>query len=226
MANTPKVHRPSGVAGGDKLEVESGGEIEIKSGGVIDVQAAGGLSLAAGEIAEADIAAGAVTSTKLGLAAVTETYIGDGAVVSKKLALAAVSETYIGDGAVVSKKLALAAVSETYIATGAVTSVKRKETITEKSASAYLLAAEAGIIKAMVDDIYLYLPTYVGNTGLNFLIKVMASHSAGVAVCADTITGGTLDGAAKKTSAAQYNALEVVCDGTQWLSTNMKGTWN
>ena len=206
MANTPKVHRPSGVAGGDKLEVESGGEIEIKSGGVIDVQAAGGLSLAAGEIAEADIAAGAVTSTKLGLAAVTETYIGDGAVVSKKLALAAVSETYI--------------------ATGAVTSVKRKETITEKSASAYLLAAEAGIIKAMVDDIYLYLPTYVGNTGLNFLIKVMASHSAGVAVCADTITGGTLDGAAKKTSAAQYNALEVVCDGTQWLSTNMKGTWN
>lgn len=43
---TPKVHRPSGAAGGDKLIVESGGEIEVKSGGEVDVESGGFLKLA------------------------------------------------------------------------------------------------------------------------------------------------------------------------------------
>ncbi len=38
MANTPLVHRPSGAAGGNTLEVESGGQITIKSGGAIVAQ--------------------------------------------------------------------------------------------------------------------------------------------------------------------------------------------
>jgi hypothetical protein len=40
---TPKVHRPSGAAGGDELIVESGGIVTIKSGGKVkDQQAQGG----------------------------------------------------------------------------------------------------------------------------------------------------------------------------------------
>lgn len=39
----PKVHRPQGPAGGDKLIVESGGEIEVKSGGVITIEAGGSI---------------------------------------------------------------------------------------------------------------------------------------------------------------------------------------
>lgn len=42
----PKVHRPSGVAGGDLLIVESGGEIEVKSGGVVDIESGGAFKLA------------------------------------------------------------------------------------------------------------------------------------------------------------------------------------
>lgn len=53
---TPKVHRPSGPAGGDKLIVESGGEIDVKSGGALKV--AGSDKTATLNLAIAGVAAG------------------------------------------------------------------------------------------------------------------------------------------------------------------------
>jgi len=178
-----------------------------------------------GEMAEAEIATGAVTETK----------IGTGAVTSSKLGLAAVSETYIATGAVVAAKLGALAVEEAKIntaavtvgklGTGAVTSVKQLHTVTSKSATASLTTAERGVILATTDAIYIYLPTYVGNTGLNYIIKTIASHSSGVVVTGE-VDGGLIDGALEKVSAAQYNVLDVICDGVKWNVVGIKGTWN
>jgi len=97
--------------------------------------------------------------------------------------------------------------------------------LTNKTADCYLTAAESGIVRVYTDNIYVYLPTYVDNQGLYFAIKIMASHSSGVQVCADTVTGGTIDGANMKTSGAQYSVLEIICADTEWSIISQKGTW-
>ena len=80
-------------------------------------------------------------------------------------------------------------------------------TVTAKTADTkYLTVDEGGVIDAQTDAIYLYLPTYVGNTGLVFDIKVTASHSSGVAVYGYDATEN-IDGANVKTSGAQYSAM-------------------
>lgn len=98
--------------------------------------------------------------------------------------------------------------------------------LTDKTASCYLTTAESGIVRVYADAVYVYLPTYVDNQGLYYLIKAMSSYSSGVAVYADTVTGGTIDGAASKTSGAQYDVLEVICGDTEWSIKSAKGTWS
>jgi hypothetical protein len=96
----------------------------------------------------------------------------------------------------------------------------------EKTASAYLLATDPTIIIATTDGIYLYLPTYVGNSGLNFIIKQSASHSVGTVIYTLAAQATALDGAAKKTCGANYDVLEVICDGTNWNVVSKIGTWS
>lgn len=58
------------------------------------------------------------------------------------------------------------------------------------------------------------LPTAVGNTGKRFTVKLTVAGTATVA------TGGeNIDGATTYSLAAQYNAVTVVSDGTQWWVT-------
>jgi len=188
-----------------------------------------------GDITEADIADGAVTSSKLATGAVIEVYIGSGAVTSSKLGDSAVTETYIGIGAVTAGKIGALAVEEAKIntaavtagkiGTGAVTSIKRLHTVTTKSTTVTLTAAERGVINATADGIYIYLPTYVGNAGLEYMVKVSAAFSAGVGVAAP-VDGGLIDGAATKVSTAIYDMLDVICDGAAWHIVGKVGTWN
>ena len=98
--------------------------------------------------------------------------------------------------------------------------------ITAKSASAYLAAGDGPIILATTDNIYLYLPTYVGNAGLNFLIKQNASYSAGTTIYTLAAQSTALDGAAILKCGANYDVLEVVCDGTNWQVVSKMGTWS
>lgn len=99
-------------------------------------------------------------------------------------------------------------------------------TVTEKAADTAALAiAEGGVIEANADDIYLYLPTYVGNTGLTYQIKCLASYSAGVSLWPYD-TGEKIDGAISKTSGAQYDALVVIAGTAGWNIISAKGTWS
>lgn len=98
--------------------------------------------------------------------------------------------------------------------------------ITTKSASAYLSTGDGPLVLVTTDGIYLYLPTYVGNAGLNFLIKQTASFSAGTVIYTLAAQATSLDGAAKKTCGANYDVLEVVCDGTNWNVVSRIGTWS
>jgi hypothetical protein len=167
-----------------------------------------------GDIATADIADGAVTSSKLATGAVTEVYLGTGAVTADKIGSLAVEEA----------KINTAAVTVTKIGTGAVTSVKRLHTVTTKSAKANLAASERGVINVSTDAIYIYLPTYVGNTGLEYIVKVTAAYSSGVVVTGE-VDGGLIDGNLEKQSTAIYDMLDVICDGAAWHVVGKVGTW-
>ena len=109
--------------------------------------------------------------------------------------------------------------SPTWIPTGV-------PTVTEKTAdTAALTVAEAGVIEANADDIYLYLPTYIGYAGLTYMIKCLASYSAGVSVWPYS-AAEKIDGAASKTSGAQYDALIVIAGTYGWNIVSQKGTWS
>ncbi len=170
--------------------------------------------IADGAVTEAKIGSGAVTSSKLGTGAVTETYIGTGAVTADKIGALAVEEAKINTAAVTAGK----------IGTGAVTSVKRLHTVTTKSAKASLATSERGVIKVSTDAIYIYLPTYVGNTGLEYIVKVTAAYSSGVVVTGE-VDGGKIDGNLEKKSTAIYDMLDVICDGAAWHVVGKVGTW-
>jgi hypothetical protein len=97
---------------------------------------------------------------------------------------------------------------------------------TEKTADTkYLTVAEAGVIEANADAIYLYLPTYIGYAGLTYLVKCLATFSAGVAIYPYS-TSEKIDGAASKTSGAQYDCLQVMAGTYGWNIVAAKGTWS
>lgn len=80
--------------------------------------------LSAGVIGESNIAAGAVTNSKLGALAVDAAKIAGNAVTSAKLAAGAVVTTSITDNVITNAKLAAGAVVTTSITDGAVTNAK------------------------------------------------------------------------------------------------------
>ncbi len=96
--------------------------------------------------------------------------------------------------------------------------------ITAKTATATLTAAEAGIIDVQTDGIYIYLPTYVGNTGLVYEIKVSAAYSAGV-VLTGSAEAQNIDGDNFKRSSAQYDTLRVIAFSQGWNIIEKIGTW-
>ena len=71
-------------------------------------------------------------------------------------------------------------------------------------------------------NVTLTLPSVAPRKGLGFLFR----HS--VASNTLTIDGSgaeTIDGAATKASTTQYDILEIVSDGTEWVRTCVTGTW-
>lgn len=98
--------------------------------------------------------------------------------------------------------------------------------ITTKSAGAYLTIAESGMVIVSADNVHIYLPTYVGNAGLYFQIKTTATFSSGVRIYTVAGQSTALDGAGIKTSGAQYDMLEVICDGSNWNIVGKIGTWS
>lgn len=63
--------------------------------------------------------------------------------------------------------------------------------------------------------ITLTLPTAVGNTGLQLIIKKVDNGAGAVTV--DGNAAETIDGAANYVLPAQYDALTVVSDGANWV---------
>ncbi len=106
-----------------------------------------------------------------------------------------------------------------------ITGAPVKMLVTDKAVGAYLTPSEAGVITASADGVYLYLPTYVGNSGLNYIIKTTDTHSIGVSVYAYDLTE-QIDGATFKISAAQYNTLNIAAGVQGWNVINYVGTWN
>ncbi|KKN76902.1 hypothetical protein LCGC14_0365530 [marine sediment metagenome] len=101
-----------------------------------------------------------------------------------------------------------------------------KMLITDKAVDTkYLTVAEAGVITASTDGIYLYLPTYVGNEGTTYFIKATDSHTYGVYIFGYDATE-FIDGANSKTSGAQYDLLGVIADSAGWHNISKIGTWS
>ena len=104
-----------------------------------------------------------------------------------------------------------------------VTGAPVKMIVTNKSAQATLTAAEAGVVTVSTDAVTIYLPTASGNSGLRYVIKQTATRTTGIIV--DGASAETIDGATTKTAGAQYDLIDVICDGTNWLVIGQKGTW-
>ncbi len=98
-----------------------------------------------------------------------------------------------------------------------------KQLRTPKSGAATLTTAEAGIIPVSVDDVYIYLPTYIGNAGLCYTIKATAAHSAGIHVIGTNAQ--LIDGNSIQTSAARYNFITVAAGTQGWDVISQFGTW-
>lgn len=99
-----------------------------------------------------------------------------------------------------------------------------KQLITDKSGGQTLTAAESGVIRVTTDDVYIYLPTYLGNTGLTYTIKAAAAYSAGVHVRGN----GTelIDAKNIQTSAAVNDFISIIATAANgWNSIGKFGTW-
>jgi len=100
----------------------------------------------------------------------------------------------------------------------------QKLTITEKADSATLAVAEAGVIVVTVDAKTMTLPAVSGNAGLRYIVKVECAHTSGTVV--DGAGSETIDGATTKTSGAQFDVLDIICDGDEWHIVGRIGTWS
>lgn len=97
--------------------------------------------------------------------------------------------------------------------------------IITKSSSAVLATTESHcVIIASTDGITLTLPAVATSIGIRYIIKVTATHSDGVVV--DGNASETIDGSTSKTSGAQYNILDIICDGLAWHIIGKYGTWS
>ena len=99
-----------------------------------------------------------------------------------------------------------------------------KATKTVKTSGATLTTAETGVIEC-ADAVKVYVPTYVGNTGLTYTITAPKTFSSGVTVY---VTGGTetIGGAVSKISTAVYDSLTIVAGTDGYNIASKVGTWN
>lgn len=70
------------------------------------------------------------------------------------------------------------------------------------------------VILTTADGKTITLPTAIGITGKVYTVKQTAAHAAGTTIA--TSGGQTIDGAATKTTSAQYKSYTMVSDGANW----------
>lgn len=99
-----------------------------------------------------------------------------------------------------------------------------KFTRTSKSGNAALTAAEAGIILVTADGKTMTLPAVATSAGIRYIIKQTAAHAAGTNV--DGNASETIDGDTDLTCGAQFDVLDIVCDGSAWHIIGQIGTWS
>ena len=99
-----------------------------------------------------------------------------------------------------------------------------KQLITDKTGGQTLTAAEAGVIRVTTDDVYIYLPTYIGNIGLTYTIKETASYSVGAHVRGN----GTelIDANNVQTNGATNDFITIIATlANGWNVIGKTGTW-
>ncbi len=96
--------------------------------------------------------------------------------------------------------------------------------VTTKTAAATLKVNESGLIRVNADNVTITLPTAVGYLGLTYIIKQVATKSAGITIA--TTSSQTMDGSTTLTDAATYDTITVVSNGTNWSVMSKIGTWS
>jgi hypothetical protein len=96
--------------------------------------------------------------------------------------------------------------------------------MTTKTGAATLTVKESGIILVNADNVTIAPPTAVGYKGLSYIIKEIATKSAGITV--DPYSSQTIDGSTSLTNGATNDSLWIVSDGTNWVVAGKVGTWS
>ena len=96
--------------------------------------------------------------------------------------------------------------------------------VTAKRADVAALSVnDAGVIEFGIDNIYVYLPTYVGNAGLTYTFKCVATYGVGNRVYA--LGTQTIDATVRKTNSAIYDSLTIVAGTDGWNIIDKVGNW-
>ena len=202
------------------LNLAIGSNDEVSISATVVTLATNSLALTAGQIS---VAQG--YSIYLDGAAGTEFLIADAA---NELTLNAATtlNLAIGGSDIISIAAATVTLNKDLAVTAGefITGAPVKQLITNKTGGQTLTAAESGVIRVTTDDVYIYLPTYIGNTGLTYTIKAAAAYSAGVHVRA----GGTelIDAKNIQTSAAINDFIAIIATAASgWNVISKFGTW-
>ncbi len=155
--------------------------------------------------------------------AVTTVKILDSNVTTAKLASSSVTAAVIGSDAVTTTKILDANVTAAKIATGAITSTQISATggvptysVASKTANATLTVAETVVLAdSSGGAITLTLPAVAGvGSGQVYTIKKTDSSAFAVNIAP---AAGTIDGAATISLYGQYEAVQLVSNGTNWF---------
>jgi len=94
--------------------------------------------------------------------------------------------------------------------------------VTEIDANTYLTQEQVGIIRVRDTQTYVYLPAYLNNSGLSYLVKALA-----VGVIVGSVDGGdSIDGAKSWVNTRAYDWIQITAYGGNsggWMIEHMGG---